>query len=209
MTINEPPYCRHGRPECTCLDTQIANAVDQTAASGALTVFHTTISTGSNTGMNGTSGVVHKFSMGPLTGLDAATGGNYSGTTYFPTGDLVFPTAPAVTPTPCALNGHNIEATSIEMRSDDEIWGYCEECLDAIRIPRVTGSLNFEKAGMYIGRAMTLDDEDENGAELLLELTALEDTVEKEIARYQRTQKMIKIARTLAKKQVLKHAPSA
>lgn len=223
----EDQVCRHGRPECTCLDDEYQKAVDAASQAGALTIW-TTVSSGNDT----VTSVSQRLTAGACLGyntndLTAAFGGTYSGgscipntvngqTITFPasqTNDFGFqfpePSSTPITLTQCQQHGHEISDESIQLQGD-EIWGECQACAERILIPRIVGAFNFERAGQYVGRAMTLDcGEDENGAELLEELTLLEETVDREIARYNRTLKTIKLARTLAKKQLLDHAKTA
>lgn len=188
MKYYDDRACDHGDPDCECLDT---------GNTGSVSFTFTT-----NTSNNATGGTNSSIIGGSITG----------GAINFPTGSQTpLLTGPNVLSSafgpvdPCP-NGHDIDNTSIELRGD-EIWGKCQTCDVAIRIPRVSGGLNFEKAGQYIGRALTLEEDDkDNSAALLTELTNLEDQVNKEIARLQRTLKLIQIARTAAKKQTLTRA---
>lgn len=179
--MNEDLSCPHGRPDCDCLDNAIAAAAQASGLS--LTVITTT---------NTSAG----FSSG-LSVAGVAAGG--CSTVFLPS--FPDPSANVI----CAV--HDVGENSIELRGDD-IWGTCVTCGVGIKIPRVAGCLNFEKAGTFVGRAMILDgsDDDENGAELYAELTKLEEDTKKEIARYRRTLKLIEVARTIAKRQIIQRA---
>lgn len=136
------------------------------------------------------------------TGIAIGGGGSLSPSTFTTDatiqwfGDPTVTTSPTFT-TPCP-HGHEIDETSIEIRGD-EIWGNCLTCDVEILIPRITGGLNFEKAGLLVGRGMICEDgDDESIAELYVDLTELEEQALKEIARYERTLKLIRIARAIA-----------
>lgn len=203
MPANEPPYCRHGRPECTCLDDAIANAQGTAQQSGAISVF---VNSGSLDPSDVAKSVIAQLStVGAMTGTGTTTNGNSSASsthlwTYPPPEDP--PAAPE--PTACQQTGHHITEESLAA-SGDEIWGMCETCSELVQVPRVAGSLNYERVGQYIGRAMTLEGaEDEgNGAELYVELEIFERKCREEMAKYDRTLKMIDMARDIAKRNLL------
>lgn len=221
----QDPVCHHGRPECQCLDKAIEEATAAAANAGASLTIHTTITNGLDA-KNAAQNIVNSLNAnGPMTSIDNAFGGlvaagsqgtctgfggAYTDPSWVVTGigtsvpqtttDFVWNTPPVADPA-VACTEHEIEEDSIELRGD-EMWGYCSQCYDAVRIPRIVGSFNFEKAGRFIGRAMTIED-DENSAELLAELNIFEQQIQDELARYKRALKMITVARTVAKNQVV------
>lgn len=100
---------------------------------------------------------------------------------------------------------HKIDESDIRIEGDDVV-GYCDHCSCRIIIPRVPGGVSFEQAGTLVGRAMTLEDEDESVGDLLAELSLLEKTVGKELSRYRRVLGMVKIARDIVHNRALKDA---
>lgn len=98
---------------------------------------------------------------------------------------------------------HRVDKDSIVIR-DEEIHAACAVCRQQIVLPHVEGGLTFEKGGAIIGRAMTLEDgDDEKIGELLAELNLLEEQITKEEVRYRRARGLIKIARDLVQQRAL------
>lgn len=90
---------------------------------------------------------------------------------------------------------------------DDNIVGVCDRCGVRIFVPRIPGAFSFEKAGSALGRAMSLDEDDEDGVgELVLEIEALQEAIDKDIRKYKRAMEVLQIARNLARKQLIKVA---
>lgn len=169
--------CPHGDPNCTCLDQQ---------ASGwqPALLISTATSAVNNTSTFPTYQITPGFS--PMTGVDIEI----------------------ATPDECA-EGHIVQASSIRYikgptEEDDEIIGFCLFCECRVTIPEVVGGLSFEKAGSAVGRAMTLqDDDNEKIGELLADLAQLERDAKAEIARIKRALGMIDIARDLAEQRAI------
>ncbi len=85
----------------------------------------------------------------------------------------------------------------------DEVVGICENCGIRVFIPKIPGAFSFERAGKFIGKAMSLDAEDDMG-ELLTELAELEDQIKRDQKRFQRALEILQIARGMAKKHAVK-----
>lgn len=91
---------------------------------------------------------------------------------------------------------------------EDNIVGVCDRCGVRVFVPRIPGAFSFEKAGTILGRAMSLaeDDEDEAVGELVLEIEALQQAIDRDIRKYKRAMEVLQIARGMARKQLLKVA---
>lgn len=89
---------------------------------------------------------------------------------------------------------------------DDEVVGTCGRCGVRVFVPRIAGAFSFERAGAFIGRAMSLDSEDpeENLGELMAELAVLEKQIKRDQARLERSREILVIARNMAKKHSVK-----
>lgn len=101
---------------------------------------------------------------------------------------------------------HEVDVDRMEIR-DDEIYAYCRRCPDRIHIPELPGGVNFERAGSYVGRAMALDDGDSDRVgQLLADLITLEKEITQEITKLERAQKLVSLARDMAKERMIREA---
>lgn len=109
-------------------------------------------------------------------------------------------------PSRCA-DWHTLREDLIEFSGDGSIVGACERCGVRVFLPRIAGEFSFEKAGAFVARAMSLDeDDDESAGALLLEAVELQKQIDKDIKRFKRAMEVLQIAKNIAKKRVIKIA---
>ncbi len=148
----------------------------------------------------------------------------YAGTTYVPNDSTSIPngwtptTTPltgvdfdwskSIVPTPCA-DYHVLTEELLQVEAD-EVVGTCIRCGVRVFVPRIAGAFSFERAGSFVGRAMSLDSEDpeEKLGDLMAELAALEKQIKRDQARLERAREMLVIARNTAKKHATKELVS-
>jgi hypothetical protein len=143
-------------------------------------------------------------SGGSLTG--SAAGGAFVAPAYTPLLGTDITTTPNWFPS-SVPNGctdyHQITEELLQTDREGQTLGICERCGVKIFIPRVAGAFSFERAGVFVGKAMSLDDEDDMG-ELLGELAELEDQIKRDQKRLERAREILQIARGMAKKHSVK-----
>lgn len=116
-----------------------------------------------------------------------------------PYGSGVFGVLEEIETDDCA-DGHCIDAKTIRTvieDGEDEITGRCFFCDVLVYLPELEGALAFEKAGKAVGRAMTLEDGDDDIGELLADVNRIERGLKAEMKKYQRALGMLEIARDL------------
>lgn len=201
MPLGEERYCRHGRPECTCLDD----------GNGSLFPAPLKVPAGGTLKFTVDANNMSSDLRGVLTGQSIQYGDNgIGGTITQPNVTTLIPnasqqwavSAPVAAPEPCE---HDIGPDLFERR--DGVYGACVQCGEEFRLPQVPGGISFERAGKFLGRALSVDHEDDEMiAELMIELALLEREIEKEIERYDDAHELVKLARQLVNKRALHDA---
>lgn len=111
-----------------------------------------------------------------------------------------FPPEPEPEPDECE-DGHYIDQKTVRTfveDGEDTITGRCVFCDVTVYLPELEGILAFERAGKAVGRAMTLEDgDDENIGALLAEVSRIERDLKAELTKYKRALGMLEIARDL------------
>lgn len=144
-----------------------------------------------------------------LNALASLTTTTISGSGY--TGNIVWTNPPMtgvnvpVTTTSFCPGGHVIKGKLIEY-IDGMFVGRCSVCDERFEIEKIPGGVAWQQAGHFIGRALALEDEDNDSAsELLGQLKALEGDIAAEEKKLAHAKKLI----ALARRTILKRAVGA
>lgn len=162
---------------------EVTGTVNNTSGCSPQGGYNITVDSGNIGGIYPGAGTSVPFQ--PLVGTDTSQ--------FFPTG---------LPPVDRCMDFHTVSAELLASGVDDNnVVGACERCGVRVIFPRIPGAFSFERAGAFVGRAMSMDEDDDAGA-LLAELIILQEQIEKDQRRYKRALEILEIARTTA----LKHA---
>lgn len=204
MPINEGPSCRHGRPECECLDLlPDVKVID----------FHVTPEKGIDfdaffkdcatldVSAQNTNTIVYSTTTSslPNTGTSLPNTGHWMPATITQPNPLT--SSPPTFSRPlssCESIGHVIPNDRSAICTDDEgvVCGICSVCMQSVRFPGGMKAFDFERAGIMLGRAIGVDTEDtEKVGEIMADLAALESEIDSQVRRFEAAKELLELGR--------------
>lgn len=109
----------------------------------------------------------------------------------------------------CDALGHVLDPDTAR-EEDTAVVGACMTCHQSMRVERIPGGMEYFRAGRAIGKAMSLDDGDDDGlAELLGELKKIETVIAKEVEKLRRAKQLITLSRSIVTKKVFADAEAS
>lgn len=236
MPVNDnvpEQYCRHGRPECDCLDSVAALAGESSTkvfvgdgdsgwhevGKGQITGFDIKLASGTNGSMSGNT----MIGSGGGGGYGGPGGGSWTpapnpnipGTATFPNipnPNILNPTTvnfPGATVLGCADIGHRItnDRNAVTTDEDGTVVGICEVCYQTVYFPGGLKAFDFERAGVMLGKAIAVDTAEESAVGYMLdELAVLEAEIDSQVRRFEAARELLDLARGVVKKRALHDA---